>query len=111
MTKGSEWKKWDLHVHSYNTKMNNQHHTVTFDEYLQVLASRANIPKINRKELALFDFYLPSFGDQKEYSSRLIKIQQQIDTNRELMSEVSSNFNALMQKAFNGKLNLTDAPH
>lgn len=37
MTKGSEWKKWDLHVHSYNTKMNNQHHTVTFDEYLQAL--------------------------------------------------------------------------
>ncbi len=83
--------------------------SLTFDEYLQVLASRANIPKINRKELSLFDFYLPSFSDQKEYSNQLIQIQQQIDINRELMKEVSNNFNALMQKAFNGELNLDNA--
>ncbi|WP_279255385.1 restriction endonuclease subunit S [Shewanella xiamenensis] len=83
--------------------------SLTFDEYLQVLASRANIPKINRKELSLFEFYLPSFSDQKQYSSQLIQIQQQIDINRELMKEVSNNFNALMQKAFSGELNLANA--
>jgi len=83
--------------------------SLTFDEYLQVLASRANIPKINRKELSLFEFYLPSFSDQKQYSSQLIQIQQQIDINRELMKEVSNNFNALMQKAFSGELNLVNA--
>ncbi|MDT3319583.1 restriction endonuclease subunit S [Shewanella sp. SP1S2-4] len=82
--------------------------SLTFDEYLQVLASRANIPKINRKELSLFEFYLPSFSDQKQYSSQLIQIQQQIDINRELMKEVSNNFNALMQKAFSGELNLAN---
>ncbi|WP_434927382.1 restriction endonuclease subunit S [Shewanella sp. HL-SH2] len=80
--------------------------SLTFDEYLEVLASRANIPKINRKELALFDFYLPSFTDQKKYSIQLNKIQQQIDTNRELMNDISSNFNSLIQKAFTGELNL-----
>ncbi|MCT4413734.1 hypothetical protein [Leuconostoc pseudomesenteroides] len=37
MTRGSEWGKWDLHVHSYNTKMNNQYQIVTLDEYLQAL--------------------------------------------------------------------------
>ena len=80
--------------------------SLTFDEYLQLLPSRANIPKINRKELSAFEFYLPELEDQIEYSKWLNKIQSQIDVNREVMAGSEANFNSLMQKAFKGELNL-----
>ncbi|HAS6151480.1 TPA: restriction endonuclease subunit S [Vibrio vulnificus] len=77
-----------------------------FDDYLTTLPSRANIPKINRKELAAFEFYLPDVSEQKAYSQKLAKIQGQLKQNAYLYQEAESNFNALMQKAFKGELNL-----
>ncbi|HGH6006435.1 TPA: restriction endonuclease subunit S [Vibrio cholerae] len=77
-----------------------------FDDYLETLPSRANIPKINRKELAAFEFYLPDLRDQKAYSKKLAKIQEQLKQNACLYQETENNFNALMQKAFKGKLTL-----
>ncbi|KGK10803.1 restriction endonuclease subunit S [Vibrio navarrensis] len=77
-----------------------------FDDYLETLPSRANIPKINRKELAAFEFYLPDLKDQKAYSKKLAKIQEQLKQNACLYQETENNFNALMQKAFKGKLTL-----
>lgn len=71
-----------------------------FDDYLETLPSRANIPKINRKELAAFEFYLPDLKDQKAYSKKLAKIQEQLKQNACLYQETENNFNALMQKAF-----------
>jgi len=83
--------------------------SLTFDEYLQLLPSRANIPKINRKELSAFEFYLPELEDQVEYSKRLKEIQSQIGVNRKVMSDSEANFHSLMQKAFKGELNLKAA--
>ncbi|EGS7959290.1 restriction endonuclease subunit S [Vibrio cholerae] len=75
-----------------------------FDDYLETLPSRANIPKINRKELAAFEFYLPDLRDQKAYSKKLAKIQEQLKQNACLYQETENNFNALIQKAFKGEL-------
>lgn len=77
-----------------------------FDDYLETLPSRANIPKINRKELAAFEFYLPDLRDQKAYSKKLAKIQEQLKQNACLYQETENNFNALIQKAFKGELTL-----
>ena len=40
-TKGSEWRKWDLHVHTKETRKNDQFQSKTFDEFCVALFQKA----------------------------------------------------------------------
>ncbi|WP_415884350.1 restriction endonuclease subunit S [Neptuniibacter sp. QD34_54] len=77
-----------------------------FDGYLEQLPSRANIPKINRKELAAFECHLPDYDLQVSYSNKLNAIKVLIQENQSQQVEIEKGFNALVQRAFKGELNL-----
>ncbi len=36
---GSEWKKWDLHLHSFFTSLNNQFTGITEDQYIDKIVA------------------------------------------------------------------------
>ena len=40
-TKGSEWRKWDLHIHTKGTRKNDQFKSKTFDEFCVALFRKA----------------------------------------------------------------------
>jgi len=75
-----------------------------FDNYVSSLPARANIPKLNRIELAAFEFSLPDFSKIEKFTAVVKKSHQ--DTKRINSSYVESInlFNALSQKAFAGEL-------
>lgn len=59
------------------------------------------------------DTYLqiPDYLDQKKFSDIYLKIFEQLELLNIQKEANEANLNALMQQAFKGKLNLTDAPH
>ncbi len=75
-----------------------------FDAYITSLPGRANIPKLNRKELGAFEFALPSFQSQEKFS----RIIEKVGITKELFraQEVLSKdlFGSISQKAFAGEL-------
>ncbi len=76
----------------------------TFTRYTTTLPDRANIPKLNRKELDSFEFSLPSLEQQQKFS-RIV--QRALATNQKRLTHsaiVDSLFNALSQRAFAGQL-------
>ncbi|MES9988121.1 MAG: restriction endonuclease subunit S [Candidatus Thiodiazotropha endolucinida] len=81
----------------------------SFDRYIDTLPSRANIPKLNRKELNGFSFNLPPYHVQEKFSSVLDAINDKKMDLVHYSESVAQLFNSLMQNAFNGKLDLTKA--
>ncbi|MEA3544449.1 MAG: restriction endonuclease subunit S [Thermodesulfobacteriota bacterium] len=76
----------------------------SFLNYTQTLSSRANIPKINRKEFSAYPCYLPPLPMQIEFSKRLVAtsdMQNKLSVNEK---ETESLFNSLIQRAFRGDL-------
>lgn len=59
------------------------------------------------------DTYLqiPNYSDQERFSDIYLKIFEQLELLNIQKEANKANFSALMEQAFNGKLNLTDAPH
>lgn len=75
-----------------------------FKDYLECLPGRANIPKLNRQELAAFDIHVPPFQLQQEFTSRMIAINEHKDMALKKAKVVGELFDGLMQRAFNGEL-------
>ncbi|MFA0564756.1 restriction endonuclease subunit S [Vibrio sp. 10N.222.51.C8] len=75
-----------------------------FDSYVSSLPNRANIPKLNKSELAAFEFSLPTYREIEKFSG----IAKKIKSNRIALSgglkDATNFFNALSQKAFSGEL-------
>ncbi len=70
----------------------------SFTKYTETLPNRANIPKLNRKELLNFEISLPPFSLQENYRA----IVQKINNTKSIMRIQSSNnlLNRLTGKLF-----------
>ncbi|MUJ23896.1 restriction endonuclease subunit S [Aliivibrio fischeri] len=75
-----------------------------FDNYVGSLPDRANIPKLNKKELAAFEFSLPNFEKIKKFSDVVKKANYKKSKMEESFRLAVCSFNALSQKAFSGQL-------
>ncbi|AMG12014.2 restriction endonuclease subunit S [Vibrio vulnificus] len=75
-----------------------------FDNYVASLPDRANIPKLNKKELAAFEFSLPEFEKVKQFSQIVKQNRKGLHSMEVAASTAEINFNALSQKAFSGQL-------
>ncbi len=75
-----------------------------FLRYTQSLPSRANIPKLNRKELDAYVSIKPPIELQEEFSLRVQEINAQKAREQVLCDEHDDLFNALLQRAFKGEL-------
>lgn len=75
-----------------------------FLAYTNSLASRASIPKLNRKELAKYTLRLPPMKLQEQYSSLLIEHERHTKTFVRAAEETNNLFNSLVQRAFKGEL-------
>jgi len=50
-SKGSEWRKWDLHIHTKGTLKNDQFKSETFDKFCVILFQKAL-----EKEIAAIEY-------------------------------------------------------
>ena len=75
-----------------------------FTNYTETLPGRANIPKLNRNELANYCFKLPPIDLQRKFTA-IFKKQHQGYLSSKSAREISdAAFGALSQKAFSGQL-------
>jgi type I restriction enzyme, S subunit len=75
-----------------------------FLAYAHKLSNRANIPKLNRKQLDAFVVYLPSLDVQRRFSERLNAIRHQANTVELAAMELDGLFGSLQSRAFSGEL-------
>ncbi|MFM4750112.1 restriction endonuclease subunit S [Aeromonas veronii] len=75
-----------------------------FDSYVKSLAERANIPKLNRKELAAFRFALPDFKKIESFTNIVKKTTELKNSNQSSCTNFEKIFNSLSRKAFAGQL-------
>ena len=75
-----------------------------FLAYTTSLASRASIPKLNRRELAAYSFNLPPIDLQQHYTDILRSHKNTTETFGRGADESENLFNSLVQRAFNGEL-------
>jgi type I restriction enzyme S subunit len=75
-----------------------------FTKYTETLPGRANIPKLNRSELASFEFLLPPIEVQNKFSAIYAQLSRNVSNNDKGAEEVEQLFNSLSQRAFSGKL-------
>ena len=75
-----------------------------FDNYVCTLPDRASIPKLNKKELAAFQFSLPPYEEIQKFSDIAKETLKNKTTQQAHQSDAKSLFNALSQKAFSGQL-------
>lgn len=70
----------------------------TFTKYANTCSARTGIPKINREDLALFQFYLPPIEEQKKIAATLSVWDSAIEKMEKLIEAKSHNFKLLMEK-------------
>ena len=75
-----------------------------FTNYTETLPGRANIPKLNRNELANYCFKLPPIDLQEKFTAIFKKQNQSYVYSKSAMEMSDSAFGALSQKAFSGEL-------
>ena len=75
-----------------------------FLDFAENQSRRANIPKINMKEMADFEFPVPDIENQNQFIANIRKVNALKIHQFELMDYSSSLFNTLIQKAFKGEL-------
>ncbi|MGS0497023.1 restriction endonuclease subunit S [Pseudoalteromonas mariniglutinosa] len=75
-----------------------------FDNYVSSLPARANIPKLNRTELAAFKFSLPDYTKIEKFTAVVQKSHQGTKSIKSSYVESNNLFDALSQKAFAGEL-------
>lgn len=75
-----------------------------FDRYVQSLPGRANIPKLNRGELAAFEFVLPTYKQQEEFAEVVRKLRATGQLLNEGLGQAEATFAALSKQAFSGEL-------
>ena len=64
----------------------------------------ANLPRLSPKQLESFEVYTPPISLQNQFASLVKKIESIKQTQSEATAEISTLFDALMQKAFKGEL-------
>lgn len=79
-----------------------------FLDYTETLASRANIPKLNRTELNAYIFPVPPIEQQVRYSHFLAKLNEIKITNEDKKRRIDELFNAFIQQAFKGELDFKE---
>jgi type I restriction enzyme S subunit len=75
-----------------------------FLAYAETCSNRANIPKLNRKQVEGYRFNCPSLEKQNEFAERLGEIAQLEKTNMASADEFAILFRSLQHRAFQGKL-------
>ena len=75
-----------------------------FDSYIKSLAERANIPKLNRKELAAFRFTLPDFKKIESFTNIVKKTAELKNNTQSSCANLEKIFDSLSRKAFAGQL-------
>lgn len=75
-----------------------------FDNYVSSLPARANIPKLNKTELAGFEFSLPEFSKIEKFSEIVKHYFERSKAISTCCAESENLFNSLSQKAFAGEL-------
>jgi type I restriction enzyme S subunit len=75
-----------------------------FDNYVLSLPARANIPKLNKTELAAFEFSLPDFIKVEKFTEIVKKSFKRSVNVENSFTESEAMFNVLSQKAFAGEL-------
>ncbi|OBU15786.1 hypothetical protein AYY20_07520 [Photobacterium aquimaris] len=75
-----------------------------FDSYVSSLPDRANIPKLNKKELAAFEFSLPAWNKLEKFSKICKRINDHKKNHEQSFQLSNDAFNSLSQKAFSGQL-------
>jgi predicted ATPase len=74
-TRGSEWRKWDLHVHTPNTKLNNQYkqHGDDWDQFCQ---------KINDSDVSVFG--ITDYFSNENYLKFIEKFKQKYPSSKKV---------------------------
>ncbi len=68
--KGSEWRKWDLHVHTKGTLKNNQFKSKTFDKFCVILFQKALEKEI--AAIGITDYFnIKKYKEVKDFVSNL----------------------------------------
>ena len=75
-----------------------------FLNYVASFSRRANIPKINRKQLFGYSAPVPPLENQKKYSSIIQSIESQKSLLQQHLTELDNLFASLQSRAFNGSL-------
>lgn len=75
-----------------------------FDNYVSSLPARANIPKLNKTELAAFEFSLPDFSKIEKFTEIVKSSFERSKGISDSHTESEALFNSLSQKAFAGEL-------
>ncbi|RZV19241.1 TrlF family AAA-like ATPase [Aliarcobacter butzleri] len=74
MNRGSEWNKWDLHVHTKHTNKNDQFTSATFDDFCIEFFKRA-VEK-NIKVIGITDYFsIENYLKIKEFLTRIDEIE------------------------------------
>jgi len=69
-TKGSEWRKWDLHVHTKETKKNDQFQSKTFNEFCVTLLRKVLENRI--AAIGITDYFnINNYKKVKEFISKI----------------------------------------
>ncbi|MBF0407448.1 MAG: restriction endonuclease subunit S [Candidatus Riflebacteria bacterium] len=84
--------------------------TRQFLAYADNNSDRANIPKINRKALALFSFSLPTISLQAEFAAIAEKVEAIKSKYTQSLTELENLYGSLSQRAFKGELDLSKVP-
>lgn len=75
-----------------------------FLDYAATCSTRANIPKMNRKEFAAYDCPLPPLPLQQRFAAIVEKIEAQKARHRAHLAELDTLFASLQSRAFSGEL-------
>ena len=78
--------------------------SIAFLNYANNNSGRANIPKINRKDLLKFEFQLPSFKKQSQFTEIMNNIEAQKQQQQHALAKSEELFQSLLQRAFKGEL-------
>jgi type I restriction enzyme S subunit len=75
-----------------------------FLAYGETVSGRANIPKMNRKQLMAFEAPLPSSALQARFEQRVETLDEETRTHKEQLGKSEALFASLQHRAFRGEL-------
>lgn len=75
-----------------------------FLSYAETCSNRANIPKLNRKQVEGYQFYCPPIEEQHQLALRLKELERAAEVLRDAKAHSSSLFACLQHRAFRGEL-------
>lgn len=88
ISRGSEWRKWDLHVHTKNTNKNDQFTSIDFDAFCKILFKRAI--ENNIEVIGVTDYFC--IENYKKVIENQAKIQSDISFSEEEKVKIKNIF-------------------